>query len=299
MQPTLVILAAGMGARYGGLKQLESVGSNGETMIDYAIMDACYAGFGKIVFVIRKEFEIAVKALLEKHKLAKIDVEFAFQELWDLPDPYRLPKTRKKPWGTAHAIRAARTCINEPFAVVNADDFYGRDAYCEMVKYLTKQSLNKESGIIMLGYNLGSTLSDYGTVNRGLCIVEDDILVAVEEYTDLSEKNSIVYGCNLDGVRKKVDKNATVSMNFWGFSPTIFEPLEKHFEAFLKIHLENENSEYYLPSFVNSLIENNYIECSVIKTESTWFGVTYPEDKDRVVEKIRKLTSSGLYLDRL
>lgn len=294
MQPTLLLLAAGMGSRYGGLKQLDAMGPSGQTMIDYAVIDAIRAGFGKVVFVIRKDFEAAFREQVGERLAGKIEIAYAFQDLHDLPGDYTLPEGRTKPWGTAHAVRAARDCIAEPFAVINADDFYGREAYAQMAGHL--QDLNNLLAVSMVGYTLRHTLSPHGTVNRGICSLQCGLLQSVEEYTTIGvDADGQLRGDNLSGERLPLSRGAVVSMNFWGFSPGIFDPLEAGFEAFLRQRGHEAKSEYYLPSLVDELIRTGAVECPVLRTESSWFGVTYPEDKARVVESIRDLTDAGVY----
>jgi len=325
MQPTLLLLAAGMGSRYGGLKQLDAMGPSGQTMIDYAVLDAMRAGFGKIVFVIRKDFESEFREKIGQRYEDRIAVEYAFQDLEDLPGSYTLPKGRTKPWGTAHAVRAARDVIAEPFAVINADDFYGREAYAQMATHLqtlASSAKGDSSGgvrqadtprltspggvsacrtpaavaVSMVGYTLGNTLSPNGTVNRGICQIEDDELQSVEEFTTIGiDADDVLRGDGLDGKRIELKSDAVVSMNFWGFSPALFAHLEAGFEAFLAQRASEMKSEYYLPSLVDQLIKQGRANCPVLQTDSPWFGVTYPEDKARVVESIAKLTEAGLY----
>jgi len=304
MQPSLLLLAAGMGSRYGGLKQLDAMGPSGQTMIDYAVEDACRAGFGKVVFVIRKDFEEAFRSQIGEKHGGKIEVCYAFQDLHDLPGDHTVPEGRSKPWGTAHAVRAARDCIAEPFAVINADDFYGREAYAQLATFLEQIETSPEPsseatgklGASMVGYILRNTLSPHGTVNRGICALKEGNLQSVEEYTAIGhDADGALRGDNLESDRVPLSDNAVVSMNFWGFTPAIFAPLESRFEAFLRERGHEEKSEYYLPSLVDSLIKEGAVECPVLQTESPWFGVTYPEDKARVVESIQKLTDAGVY----
>ena len=293
MKPTLVLLAAGMGSRYGGLKQMEAMGPDGLTMIDYAVADACGAGFGKVVFVIRKDFENAFRRQVGERISKQVAVEYAFQDPHDLPTPHKFPEKRTKPWGTAHAVRAASAYIDEPFAVANADDFYGKDSYKKMAAHLNSDLDHKGISASMVGYILGKTLSTYGTVNRGLCNLADGKLSNVEEFTNISEDSSgAVHGDGPSGQRVVLNKEAIVSMNFWGFNTAIFEPLEIHFEAFLRARGTELLSEYYLPNFVDTLIRDQSVSCSIIETKSQWFGITYPEDKAGVVESISKLTNS-------
>lgn len=295
MQPTLLLLAAGMGSRYGGLKQLDAMGPNGQTMLDYAVEDAIRAGFGKVVFVIRKDFADAFRTQVGEKYVSRIEVQYAFQQLEDLPAGHNVPEGRTKPWGTAHAVRAARDCIAEPFAVINADDFYGREAYQKMADELRSQDPTKLY-TSMVGYILQNTLSPHGTVNRGICQLKGSDLEGVQEFTKIGhDEDGTLRGNNLDDERVSVSSDAIVSMNFWGFTPAIFEPLETRFEAFLRERGNEATSEYYLPSLVDTLIQEGLSTCPVLKTDSPWFGVTYPEDKARVVESIQRLTDAGVY----
>lgn len=296
MQPTLVLLAAGMGSRYGGLKQLDAMGPSGQTMIDYAVDDACRAGFGKVVFVIRKDFDAEFRSQVGDQHAGRIEVHYAYQDLHDLPAGQTAPEGRTKPWGTAHAVRAARAYIGEPFAVINADDFYGREAYTQMAAHLSGRADSDQLAASMVGYILKNTLSPHGTVNRGICTIQDGMLQTVEEYTGIGrDEDGQLRGDNTAGERVLLQDNAVVSMNFWGFSPALFGALETGFAAFLQGRGSEATSEYYLPSLVDSLIREGAVECPVLQTESPWFGVTYPEDKARVVESIRKLTDAGIY----
>ena len=305
MQPTLLLLAAGMGSRYGGLKQLDAMGPSGETMIDYAVKDACCAGFAKVVFVIRKDFEEDFRRQIGDKHAGKVELGYAFQDLCDLPGDHTPPEGRTKPWGTAHAVRAARNSITEPFAVINADDFYGREAYAQMAKQLQASGVHspdpssetvRELSACMVGYTLRNTLSPHGMVNRGICALKGDKLQSVQEYTAIGkDADGQLSGENQMNERVPLSDEAVVSMNFWGFTPAIFEPLEVHFEAFLQARGQEPKSEYYLPSLVDSLIKAGEVECPVLQTQSPWFGVTYPEDKARVVESIQRLTDAGVY----
>ena len=305
MQPTLLLLAAGMGSRYGGLKQLDAMGPSGQTMIDYAVKDACRAGFAKVVFVIRKDFEEDFRRQIGDKHAGKIVVSYAFQDLHDLPGYHRPPEGRTKPWGTAHAVRAARNIITEPFAVINADDYYGREAYAQMAKQLhlsgahsteLSSEIGEKLSACMVGYTLRNTLSPHGTVNRSICALNSGKLQSVQEYTAISKDASgQLSGENLLNERVTLSAEAIVSMNFWGFTPAIFKPLEVHFEAFLQVCGQEPKSEYYLPSLVDSLIKSGEVECPVLQTQTPWFGVTYPEDKARVVENIQRLTDAGVY----
>lgn len=293
MKPTLVILAAGMGSRYGGLKQLDEIGPNGEAIIDYSLFDAIRAGFGKVVFIIRKDFEVAFKAQFDEKLKGKIEVEYAYQELTDVPTGFSIPEERAKPWGTAHAILAARNIVKEPFASINADDFYGKEAYETAYNFLT--SGIDEQKCCMIGYQLDKTLSEYGTVSRGLCNTdENENLVDVTELTKIGkEGDSIVY---LEEDKKtELQGSETVSMNFWGFHPSIMDSMWKAFEDFLKKEGSALKSEFYIPTHVDNLIQSNSIETKVLTTTADWFGVTYKDDKPFVLEKIETLIKQGKY----
>jgi len=283
-----------MGSRYGGLKQLDPMGPSGQTMVDYAVLDAERAGFKKIVFVIRKDFESAFRQQIGREYEARIDVHYAFQEMEDLPRGYRLPAGREKPWGTAHAVRAARNRITEPFAVINADDFYGEAAYRQMAAYLRGQPSDGAVHSAMVGYVLENTLSPHGTVNRGICRIREGRLLGVEEFTEIGmDSDGRLRGNNPEGLRVELSGDSVVSMNFWGFSPNLFDPLEAGFRAFLEARGDEIKSEYYLPSLVDQLIRSGQTECPVLKTASPWFGVTYPEDKDRVIRCLRELAEGS------
>lgn len=301
MKPTLLVLAAGMGSRYGGLKQLDSMGPNGEVVLDYSVFDAIRAGFGKVVFIIRKDFADIFKEKVGSRFADKIAVDYAYQDLTDLPEGFSVPEGREKPWGTTHAIRAARNVINEPFAVVNADDFYGADSFVQAAKFLTTAADSAEKAHYgMVGYCLNNTLSDHGDVNRGICSTKDGLLVSVEEYVKIKrEDDGKVRGDSLSGARLEVDANCNVSMNFWLFTPSFFGAIEKHFSEFLAAHGQELKSECYIPTVVDEMINNNTADCQVLETSSNWFGVTYPDDKPAVVAAINKLVAEGVYPAKL
>ncbi|WOO40718.1 nucleotidyltransferase family protein [Rubellicoccus peritrichatus] len=296
MKPTLLVLAAGMGSRYGGLKQMDPMGPNGETMLDYSVYDAIRAGFDRVVFVIRRDFEADFKQQVGSRFAGKIDVDYAFQDLSDLPEGFSIPEGRTKPWGTAHAILAARNVVHAPFAAINADDFYGRDAYAQIAHYFESLETPEALHLCMVGYNLEKTLSDHGTVNRGVCSTENGLLINVEEYTEIghsSEKG--LTGKNLTGNEVAVSPDSSVSMNFWGFTPPIFEHLTEAFVAFLKERGSEMKSECYIPTVVDDLIKAGVAPCPVLETSSPWFGVTYPDDKPNVVASIEKLIEAEDY----
>ncbi len=296
MQPTLLILAAGMGSRYGGLKQLEPMGPSGETVLDYSVYDAIRAGFGKVVFVIRRDFADAFKEAVGNKFEGRIDVAYAYQELSDLPEGFSLPEGREKPWGTAHAVRAARHDIDTPFAVINADDFYGQEAYKQLTDYFSNSNNEPELRTCMVGYRLENTLSEHGSVNRGLCIVNDGSLQGVEEHTVIAKgEDGVIRGSNLTNQRVNLNADDIVSMNFWGFSPALFATLEAHFIDFLQAHGSEAKSECYIPTVIDDLIKSEQTDCAVIETSGSWFGVTYPDDKPFVQESIQTLIASGEY----
>lgn len=297
MKPTLLVLAAGMGSRYGGLKQLDGVGPHGETIMDYSIYNAIQAGFGKVVFVIRKDFEKDFnEKILSKYK-GHIPVEVAFQSLDDLPDGFSVPEGRTKPWGTNHAVRAARNVIAEPFAVVNADDFYGREAFDEIAERLSRQS----GDYSMVAFHVGNTMTENGTVSRGVCSVDaDGNLGTVVERTAIGyDADHNIRFTDEDGKERHLDPDTPVSMNLWGFNPDYFELTEREFVKFLNEHGTEMKSEFYIPAVVDTLIRNGEKSVKVLKTPSQWFGVTYAEDRPGVVERLAELHAEGKYPDKL
>ena len=284
---TLLIMAAGMGSRYGGLKQLDSVGPNGETIIDYSVYDAIRSGFNKVVFIIRREFEKEFKSQITNKYEGSIQVEFAFQELSNLPDGFECPPDRQKPWGTGHAILSAADLIQEPFVVINGDDFYGLESY----KIVSDYYKNGGDMFTMVAYELGNTLSEFGGVTRGLCTLENDLLSTVIETSNLERSESGVSSDrNID-----LDGSEPVSMNIWGFTPDLFPYLRSMFNDFLKLEGKELKSEFFIPSVVNNLIQSNIKAVKVLKTGSSWFGVTYKEDKPHVVNKIKSLVDNDEY----
>ena len=298
--PTLLILAAGMGSRYGGLKQLDPMGPSGEVVLDYSVFDALRGGFGKVVFVIRREFEEEFKTKIGSRFDNRIAVEYAFQDLHALPAPFVCPAGRVKPWGTGHAVLAAADVINEPFAMINADDFYGRDAFAKLAAHLQKpQAADGLMHLSMVGFQLKNTLSEHGSVARGICTSRDGKLVTVTEMTKIFK--------TADGARNDEDPahpvaltgDEVVSMNFFGFTPDLFTQLRSAFETFLAARGHEEKSEFYIPSVVDQLIKEGKADVDVLQTTSTWFGVTYPEDKPIVVNSIQQLISAGEYASPL
>ena len=283
-----------MGSRFGGLKQVEPVGPNGEAIIDYSIYDAIRAGFGKVVFVIREHFADAFREIFDPKLKEKIEVEYVFQELDNLPKGFTLPEGREKPWGTAHAILVARNAVHEPFCALNADDFYGYPAYKAMADFLKRSTDPYEYS--MVGYKLSNTLSDFGSVSRGICEVnQNDLLQKIVETTKILKKDNSIISLEPDGSEVQLSGNESASMNMWGFKPTVFNVLEEKFIAFLKNHIHEPKSEMYIPSVVFDMISEGIANVKVLKADSPWFGVTYREDKPVVVEKLNKLTGAGTY----
>lgn len=294
MKPTLLILAAGMGSRYGKLKQMDSFGPNGETIIEYSIYDAIAAGFGKLVFIVRDSFKTEFETYFRSKLDGKIDMEFVSQELNIIPDGMSYTEERQKPWGTAHAIWVAKNVINEPFGVINADDYYGVEAYSQLASFLTDQQNNKDFAVV--AYYLRNTLSDHGTVNRGVCTLnEEGHLIDVKECVKIKRDLDGIIRYPLDEGNAELSEDTLVSMNMWGFLPSYFEYCESMFIDFLKNEGMKLTSEFYIPTLVDNLIKNNILNVSVIDTESDWFGVTYQEDKPFVMDKITSLIENGVY----
>lgn len=296
MKPTLVVLAAGMGSRYGGLKQVDPVGPSGEAILDYSVFDAIRGGFGKIVFIIRKDIEEAFRAQVGAKYEGVIPVEYAFQDLADIPAPHKVPDGRTKPWGTAHAVRAARNVVREPFAVINADDFYGRDAFARLGAFLSAEAQGRKLNLAMVGYRLDRTLSENGSVARGICeIAADGTLRGVTEMTKLVKAGDAAENREDEADPVKIPLDARVSMNCWGFTPKLFDELEERFRKFLAARGAELKSEWYIPFVVDELIREGRASCTVLPTDSSWFGVTYREDKPFVVGEIKKLVDAGEY----
>ncbi|MDE5790456.1 MAG: nucleotidyltransferase [Muribaculaceae bacterium] len=294
MKPTLFILAAGMGSRYGGLKQLDGVGPNGETIMDYSVFDALRAGFGKIVFVIRKDFEKEFREKIISKYEGHVPVEVVFQSLDALPEGFTPDAERTKPWGTGQAVLMGKDAINEPFAVINADDYYGPESFLLLADAL-KEMEGKRNEYCMVGFNIGNTLSENGGVSRGLCTVNaDGFLTDVTECHGIERKDGKIVHI-LDGKEEAFPEDAYVSMNLWGFTPDYFDYSEKAFVDFLNAHSKELKSEFYIPTVVNNLIKDNTISLKVIPTPSKWFGVTYAADRQATVDMFRKLTDEGVY----
>ena len=288
---TLVIMAAGMGSRYGGLKQLDVVGPNGETIIDYSVFDAIKSGFTKIVFIIRKDFKDQFKEKIINKYNNKIKTELVYQDLDDLPDSYKAPSDREKPWGTGQAINAARTRINEPFVVINGDDFYGLESFQVIADYY----LNGGLGYAMSAFQLDKTLSDFGAVSRGICEVNQSMLSTVIETHDIKKtENGISSDRDIS-----LNGNELVSMNMWGFTPSLFSHLNDMFINFLKVEGQSLKSEFLIPTVVNHLIQSQKEQVAVLSTKAKWFGVTYKEDKPSVMAAINFLINLGQYPKKL
>ena len=298
VKPTLLVLAAGMGSRYGSLKQMDGVGPNGEAIIDYSIYDAIRAGFGKVVFVIRHSFEKEFKEMFSPERFGgKIDVDFVFQELDYLPEGFSVPEGREKPWGTNHAVMQGASAVHEPFAVINSDDFYGTDAYRVMGEYLSKLD-GAKGEYAMIGYEVNKTLSDNGTVSRGVCTVnEEGYLTSMVERTKIERNAEGTIVFHDLGDDQPLAENAPVSMNFFGFTPDYFAHSAEGFKEFLASDdvKTNLKAEFFIPLMVNKLVASGDARLKVLSTTAQWFGVTYKEDKPALVAKIEKLIEEGVY----
>jgi hypothetical protein len=294
-KPILLILAAGMGSRYGGLKQLDGVGPNGETIMDYSVYDAAKAGFSKVVFVVREFFRADFEKRVRERYAGKIEIEFIEQELNRLPEGFSVPEGREKPWGTGHAVLVAGKIIDSPFGVINADDYYGQTSFAVLADYLTK-SEGKRGDFSMVGFCTGNTLSESGVVSRGVCSVnEKGYLTSVEEHHNIKKENDLILGDNCKGERVIIDSRRPVSMNMWGFTPDLFKEGNALFSEFLKHRGDDLKAEFYIPFIVNELIRTNYATCRVLSTPDKWFGVTYKEDREAVAIKIAQLVKEGAY----
>lgn len=295
MKPTLFVLAAGMGSRYGGLKQLDSLGPNGETIMDYSIYDAIRAGFGKVVFVIRKDFEQDFRdKVLSKYE-GHIPVEVVFQATDKLPEGYTCPADRTKPWGTNHAVLMGKDVIAEPFAVINADDFYGRDAFEVIVRELARPR-DRKGDYCMVGFRVGNTMTENGSVARGVCSTDDGLLSSVVERTAISyDDNHDIVFTDENGDVQKLDPKTPVSMNLWGFTPDYFDYSEREFRNFLDKDLATPKAEFFIPLCIDTLIKSGEATVKVLDTDSKWFGVTYAADRPGVVAKFAELHADGTY----
>ncbi len=298
MKPTLFILAAGMGSRYGGLKQMDGLGPNGEAILDYSVYDALRAGFGKIVFVIRKDFEEDFRRVVLSKYEGKVQCEVCFQSVDKVPAGCVYNTDRTKPWGTNHAVLMGKELIKEPFAVINADDFYGKESYQVLADFLRSVE-GKKGEYCMVGYRVCNTLSENGSVSRGVCTTDaNGHLTDVVERTKIEDKNGTIVFTE-DGKDTPLDPHTPVSMNMWGFTPEYFEYSEAAFKQFLAEHGQELKSEFYIPTLVNDLIIAGKASCKVLDTPSKWFGVTYAEDRPQVVMKINKLIKEGIYPSKL
>jgi NDP-sugar pyrophosphorylase family protein len=292
MQPTLLVLAAGMGSRYGGLKQVDPVGPSGETILDYAVFDAIRAGFRRVVFVIRRDFEEAFRTQVAAKYADRVAVEYVFQALDALPAGFTPPAGREKPWGTGHAVWCAREAVAGPFAVIGADDYFGRDAFEKLAGFLSSAVLRPPSAFAMVGYRLANTLSENGAVSRGVCAAGGDgVLQRVVEHTGILREDV--------GVGQKFTGEEIVSMNCWAFTPALFAALDRQFTDFLRTHGGELKSEFYLPEAVSRQIAAGEATVRVLPTTASWFGVTYREDKPRVQAALAALVAAGEYPERL
>ncbi len=300
IKPTLFVLAAGMGSRYGGLKQLDGLGPHGETIMDYSIYDAIKSGFGKVVFVIRKDFEADFRSKILSKYIDHIPTEVVFQAVDDLPQGFTCPPERTKPWGTNHALLMGKDVIQEPFAIINSDDYYGRNSFEVMAKELMSLAHNSTKQYSMVGFKVGNTMSESGTVSRGVCESINGYLAGIVERTKIgyNENKEICFN-DENGVELKLNPETPVSMNFWGFTPDYFHYSEKYFVDFLKENLNAPKSEFFIPTLVNELIQEGEVKVKVLTTESKWFGVTYSEDRQGVVEKLAQLHAEGVYPDKM
>jgi NDP-sugar pyrophosphorylase family protein len=291
MDLTLVVLAAGMGRRYGGLKQIDGIGPAGEAIIDYSLYDAHRAGFGKVVFVIRREFEDVFKGTVGSRVPSGMTVDYAFQELDALPVDFSVPEARTKPWGTAHALLVCRDVVTGPFAVINADDFYGRESYEVLAAHLSN-SVGQARPYCMVGFDLMNTLSDHGPVSRGICQVSSDgLLESIVEHTDITTESLPDMGLTGGAV--------LASMNMWGLTPDLFSELEVQFTEFLTAHSGDMKAEFYIPTVIDNLIRSAGTRVAVLETSSRWFGITYAEDRALTEEKVQELVSEGVYPEKL
>lgn len=296
MKPTLVIMAAGMGSRYGGLKQLDKLGPAGESIMDYSVFDAIRAGFGKVVFVIRHAFAEQFKEqVLQKYQKA-IDTAVVYQEIDSLPEGFTAPDERTKPWGTNHALMMAASEIEGPFAVINADDFYGREAFQTMSDYLSQLPADSRGAYCMVAYDIESTLTAEGSVSRGVCKASPEgYLMHITEHKNIHENESHEIVSMHDGKKLSIARGTLVSMNLWGFTPDYLEHSERLFADFLRDHINEPTSEFFIPTVVDTLIRQGLAQVQVLSTDARWFGATYASDRDMVIEHLAKLTDAGEY----
>ena len=298
MRPTFLIMAAGMGSRYGGLKQLDGVGPHGEVIMDYSIYDALRAGFGKVVFVVRRSFEKEFAEFVTRFH-GKVPYEIVLQELEFVPTGCTYSPEREKPWGTNHAIMMGESVIHEPFAVINADDYYGVDSFRVLANHLQTLS-DKENKYCMVGFQVGNTLSETGSVSRGVCAVNDDnYLTSIEEHSKIQRDNNKIFATNEKNKIVELADNTPVSMNMWGFTPDYFLHSKRMFKEFLQANGQNPKSEFYIPFAVNELIQSNSVTVNVLGTSSQWFGVTYKEDRPMVAQRLQELHNEKIYPEKL
>lgn len=300
MDKTLVLLAAGMGSRYGGLKQLDRLGPGGETLMDYSVFDALRAGFNRVVFIIRREMEQEFRRVIGARYENHVDLDYAFQELSDLPGGFTPPAERSKPWGTAHALYAARNTVKTPMAVINADDFYGQSSYRSLAQYLDSRGAAGGLYGAMCGYKVANTLSENGSVSRGVCTVAEGNLAGVVEHTRiLRDADGAIVSELDDGSKQVLGEDTLVSMNFWGFAPEIFPEIERLFRDFLAKRGGELKSEFYVPSVADALIREHKMTVRMLTSDAVWFGVTYREDREATVAALRAMTEQGEYPARL
>ena len=300
-KPIIVVLAAGMGSRYGGMKQMDKIGKNGEVMLDYSVFDAKRAGFGKVVFIIRRDIETDFRELVLSRFGENLPYELAFQEMESLIPPDALAKSREvnrtKPWGTTHALLCAREYIDAPFTVINADDFYGHEAFKAMGSFLAADTVNEGA---IVPYRLEKTLSPQGTVARGVCEVNNGFLTTVDELTAIArEGDGKIYNTAADGSKRFLSDSTPVSMNFWGFPPAIFNNLQRYFDEFLVTSAGQPKAECYLPMAADWLIKNGLLKIRVLEADSPWFGVTYKEDRETAIKRVAEFTAQGIYPESL
>jgi NDP-sugar pyrophosphorylase family protein len=298
MKPTLLVLAAGMGSRYGGNKQLDHVGPSGETIIDYSIYDAIRAGFGKIVFVIRRDLENQIRETFINRLKGIIEVDYVFQDISNLPNRIKVPPERQKPWGTSHAILVTKEKIKEPFGVINADDYYGIESFKMLHDFLI---VDKDiNNYCIVGYKMGNTLSDHGHVNRGVCNMDKDgFLVSIVETRTIEKRKDGIFAPGQNNLIQKFTGNEVVSMNLWGFKPSCYDFLEKEFRSFISTSVNDLKAELDIPTSVDKFVKNGKITIKILMSNERWFGVTYREDKPFVVASIRKMVDNGLYPEKL
>ncbi len=293
---TLSVLAAGIGSRYGGLKQIEPVGPHGETILDYSIFDARQAGFEKVAFVIRRDIEKEFREIIGQRFEKHLDVAYAFQELDAVPDSFAIPHTRQKSWGTAHAVLTGQDVISAPFGVINADDFYGADSYRILADFLQTTNDTNKAHYALTGFTLGNTLSEHGHVSRGICTCDDQLyLRTLTERTHIVKHGTGAYYEDESEQQHPLSGDEWVSMNMWGFTPSIFNHLQKQFADFLEGNGQDDQSEFFITSVVNRLLAEGQVDVRVLPTTSTWFGITYREDKPALMSALRKLTDNGAY----